>query len=72
LKVGTKCSIFHLKFKGKVVGEGIAGVTHVSKRSSRNFLAQLCGLGRQMVMVTKLYKPNVKFMVERLEQNLNV
>jgi hypothetical protein len=72
LKVGTKCSIFHLKFKGKVVGKGIASVTHASKGSSRNFLAQLCGLGRQMVMVNKVYKPNVKLMVEELEQNLNV
>jgi hypothetical protein len=25
-----------------------------------------------MVMVTKVYKPNVKLMVEELEQNLNV
>jgi hypothetical protein len=72
LKVDTKCNIFHLKFKGKVVGEGIVGVTHASKGFSRNFLAQLCGLGRQMVMVTKVYKPNVKLMVEKLERNLNV
>jgi len=51
-----------------VVGEGIAGVTHVSKGSSRNSLAQWCALGRQMVMVTKLYKPNVKLMVEKLDK----
>jgi len=61
-----------LSLKGKVVGEGIASVTHASKGPSRNFLAQLCGLGRQMVMVTKVYKPNFKFMVEELERNLNV
>ncbi len=69
MKVGTKCNIFHLKFKGKVVGEGIVGVNHASNGSTRNSLALLCGLGRQMVMVTKVYKPNVKLMVEELEQN---
>ncbi len=67
MKVGTKCSIFHPKFKGKVVGDGIVGVNHASKGFTRNSFAQLCGLGRQMVMVTKLvYKPNVKLMVEKL------
>jgi hypothetical protein len=72
LKVGTKCNIFHPKFKGKVVGEGIVSVNHASKGSRRSFLAQLCGLGRQMVMVTKVYKPNVKLMVEEFERNPNV
>jgi glutaredoxin-related protein len=72
LKVGTKCIIFHLKFKGKVVGKNIASVNHASKRFKRSSLARLCGLGRQMVMVTKVYKPNVKLMVEELEQNPNV
>ncbi len=67
LKVGTKCNIFHPKFKGRVVGEGILGVNHASKGFGRSSLAQLCGLGRQMVMVTKVYKPNVKLMVEELE-----
>jgi hypothetical protein len=55
-----------------VLGEGIASVTHASKGFSRNFLARLCGLGRQMVMVTKVYKPNLKFMAEEFEGNLNV
>ncbi len=72
MKVGTKCNIFHFKFKGKVVGEGIVGVNHASNGSARNSLALLCGLGRQMVMVTKVYKPDVKLMVEELEQNPNV
>jgi hypothetical protein len=72
LKVGTKCNIFHPKFKGKVVGEGITGVNHASKGSVRNSFVRLCGLRRQMVMVTKVYKPNVKLMVEEPEQNPNV
>jgi hypothetical protein len=38
LKVGTKCSIFHPNFKGKVVGKGIAGVNHASKGFARNSL----------------------------------
>ncbi len=34
--------------------------------------AQLCELGRQMVMVTKVYKPkSSSLMVEKLEQNSN-
>jgi len=65
-------NIFHPKFKGKVFGEGIVGVNHASKGFVRNSLARLCRLGRQMVMVTKVYKPNVKLMVEELEQNPNV
>ncbi len=72
MKVGKKCSIFHPKFKGKVVGEGIAGVNHASKGSRRSSFAQLCGLGRQRVMVTKVYKPNIKFMIKKLERNPNV
>ncbi len=72
MEVGIKCSIFHPKFKGKVVGEGIVGVNHASKGSRRSSLARLCGLCRQMVMVTKVYKPNVKLMVEEFEQNPNV
>ncbi len=72
MKVGTKCSIFHPNFKGKVVGKGIVGVNHASKGFAKNSLARLCGLGKQMVMVTKVYKPNVKFTIEKLEQNLNV
>jgi len=67
LKVGTKYNIFHPKFKRKVVGEGITSVTHASKESSSKILVQLCGLGKQMVMVTKVYKPNVKLMVGELE-----
>jgi hypothetical protein len=39
LKVGTKCNIFHPKFKGKVVGKGIAGVNHAFKGFGRNLLA---------------------------------
>jgi hypothetical protein len=72
LKVGTKCTIFHPKFKGMVVGEGIASVNHASKGCGRSSLARFCGLGRQMVMVTKVYKPNVKLMIENLERNPNV
>jgi hypothetical protein len=55
-----------------VVGKGIVGVNHASKGFAKNSFAQLCGIGKQMVMVTKVYKPNVKLMVEELEQNSNV
>jgi hypothetical protein len=72
LKVGGKCNIFHPKFKGKVVGEGIVSVNCTFKGSPKKSFAQLCGLGRQMAMVTKVHKLNVKFMVEELEQNPNV
>jgi hypothetical protein len=39
LKIGTKCNIFHPKFKEKVVGKGIASVNHASKGFRSNFLA---------------------------------
>jgi hypothetical protein len=63
---------FHLKFKGKVVGKGITSVNHASKGSRRSSLAPFYGLGRQMVTVVKVYKPNAKLMVEELERNPNV
>ncbi len=67
MKINTKCNIFHPKFKGKVVGKGIASVNHASKGFRSNFIAKLCGLGRKMVMLTKVYKPNIKFMVEEVD-----
>ncbi len=60
------CSL-HPKFKGKVIREGIVSVNHASKGSRKNF-ARLCGFSRQMVMVTRVYKPNFKLMVEKLER----
>jgi hypothetical protein len=66
IEIGTKCNIFHPKFKGKVVGKDIASVNHAFMGFKSNSLASLCGLGRKMVMLTKVYKPNIKLMVEEV------
>jgi len=58
--------------RGKWLEKAFVGVNHASKGSKRSSLAQFCGLGRQMVMVIKVYEPNVKLMVEKLERNPNV
>ncbi len=63
LKVGTKCSIFHPMHKRKVVAEGILGVNGSSKMFRNKDLTQLCAKGWQMVMVTKVFKPTMKFVV---------
>ncbi len=58
--------------KGRLVGKGIVGVNHASKGFTKNSFTWLCGLGKQMVMVTKVYMLNVKLTVEELEWNPNV
>ncbi len=59
--------------KGKVIGEGIVGVSGSSKTfgSCKN-LTQLCAKGWQMVMVTKVFKLIVKLMVVKPSRNPHI